>query len=477
MAAAARKGKRKGAKKKGLAMERRWVWEKASERQRKEIMDFAEVYKAFLDAARTERLAVTEIVRQAAAAGFVGADMAGKGGPGTRFYMVNRNKAVALVVVGKAPFEDGANVIASHLDAPRLDLKQRPLYEDGDTRLALLRTHYYGGIKKYQWVSRPLSIHGVVVKTDGTVVEVHVGDGEGDPVFTIPDLLPHLWAKTQAKRTIAEGIKGEELNVLIGGIPVKNDDKGKVKRAVLEWLNKRYSINEEDLISAELEIVPAGRAVDVGLDRAFVGAYGQDDRASAYPQLRATLPLKIPARTCISLFVDKEEIGSETNTAIQSRFVEAVYGAIASLEGKDSSRLVRRALENSRAISSDVNAGINPMFKDVHEPSNAARLGCGVVLTKFTGSGGKYRSNDAHAEFVALVRKVFNEKRVFWQVAELGKVDEGGGGTIACFLAQHNMDVIDAGPPLLAMHSPFEVSSKADIWATYKAYSAFLGSS
>ncbi|HID74060.1 MAG TPA: aminopeptidase [Thermoplasmata archaeon] len=466
----------KRSKRGDLELERRWIWEKATARDREAIMEFCEGYKTFLDEARTERLAVRSIVREAESRGFVPLEQVGKGGPGTRFYMVNRNKAIALVVVGSEPIVSGANVIASHLDAPRLDLKQRPLYEDGDTRLALFKTHYYGGIKKYQWVSRPLSIHGVVVKQDGTVIDVHIGDGEGDPVFAIPDLLPHLWGKSQAKRSIPEGIKGEELNVLVGGIPLKRVEKEKVRKAILRLLNERYGISEEDLISAELEVVPAGRAADVGLDRSFVGAYGQDDRASVYPQMMATFEMKRPKRTCISLFVDKEEIGSETNTAIQSRFLESVFGAIADLEGSDTSRTVRTAMERTRAISSDVNAGINPMFKDVHEPTNAARLGCGIVLTKFTGAGGKYRSNDAHAEFVALVRRVFNEGKVPWQPAELGKVDEGGGGTIAAFLAQHNMDVIDAGPPLLAMHSPFEISSKADIHATYRAYTAFFGS-
>jgi len=272
-----------------------------------------------------------------------------------------------------------------------------------------------------------------------------------------------------------EGIKGEDLNILVGGLPLKKEKKDKVKMAILSLLHKKYGIMEEDLISAELEIVPAGKAMDVGFDRAFIGAYGQDDRACAYPQLVATLGIKKPTRTCISLFVDKEEIGSDTNTGIKSRFIESVFGAIAELTAEDTNRIVRNALENTRAISSDVNAGINPMFKDVHEPMNAAHIGCGIVLTKFTGSGGKYRSNDAHAEFVALMRKTFNQKKVYWQAAELGKVDEGGGGTIAMFLAMHNMDVIDAGVPLLAMHSPFEVSSKADIWAAFKAYGAFFG--
>jgi len=462
-------------KKTKLDMETKWIWEKVTTKQRQEIMDLSEGYKSFLDRAKTERLAVEAIIEMVEAKGFVPLEKVESPEQGTRFYMVNRGKCIALVILGKGSIENGANIIASHLDAPRLDLKGKPLYEDGETQLALLKTHYYGGIKKYHWVSRPLAIHGIVVKENGTAVEVHVGDDEGDPVFTIPDLLPHLWGKSQAKKRMPEGIKGEDLNILVGGLPLKKEKKDKVKMAILSLLHKKYGIMEEDLISAELEIVPAGKAMDVGFDRAFIGAYGQDDRACAYPQLVATLGIKKPTRTCISLFVDKEEIGSDTNTGIKSRFIESVFGAIAELTAEDTNRIVRNALENTRAISSDVNAGINPMFKDVHEPMNAAHIGCGIVLTKFTGSGGKYRSNDAHAEFVALMRKTFNQKKVYWQAAELGKVDEGGGGTIAMFLAMHNMDVIDAGVPLLAMHSPFEVSSKADIWAAFKAYGAFFG--
>jgi aspartyl aminopeptidase len=391
-------------------------------------------------------------------------------------YTINRNKSIAVAVLGKRPIEDGLNIIASHIDVPRLDLKQNPLYEDDDTKLALFKTHYYGGIKKYQWVNIPLALHGKVVKGDGSEVDINIGESPDDPVFTITDLLPHLARKKQAKRALAEGIKGEELNILVGSRPVSDKHaKKKVKLWILDYLNKNYGMVEEDFVSAELEIVPAGRARDIGFDRSLVGAYGHDDRICAYTSLRALTDIKTPSRTGLALMFDKEEIGSEGSTGVKSRFLVNTIGDLIGLRNPGyPESMLRKALENSRALSSDVNAGINPNYKGVHETRNAARLGHGVVITKFTGSGGKYASNDASAEFMGAIRRLLNENKIIWQTAELGKVDEGGGGTVARFLAEHNMDVIDCGPPILSMHSPFEISSKIDIYSTYEAYRAFF---
>ena len=401
-----------------------------------------------------------------------------KAEPGTKFYVVNRDKNVALVVVGKMELtKSGMNIVASHIDSPRLDLKQNPLFEDKDTGLAMFKTHYYGGIKKYQWVSIPLSLHGTVATATGKKVKIVIGEDEEDPVFTIPDLLPHLWRKTQAERKITEGIRGEEMNLLVGSIPVTDEKvKERVKLTILEYLNKNYGMIEEDFVSAELEVVPSFRARDVGMDRSMIGAYGQDDSSSTYATLRAILETEKPQITSLALFFDKEEIGSDGNTGVKSRFVENVVARTLSIvKGNYSDIELRNVLENSRALSADVNAGVNPIFKDVHEIRNAAKIGYGVVITKFTGSGGKYMASDASAEFVGKIRQLFNKNNVYWQYGALGKVDEGGGGTVAKFLAQYNMDVLDCGPAVIAMHSTFEVTSKADIWASYRAYLTFYG--
>jgi len=368
------------------------------------------------------------------------------------------------------------NIVASHIDSPRLDLKQKPLFEDKETNFALFRTQYYGGIKKYQWVSIPLALHGTVIKKDGKKVNICIGENIEDPVFTIPDLLPHLWRKEQASRKLAEGIKGEELTVLIGSIPVSDEKvKQKVKLTILEKLNKDFGMIEEDFISAELQVVPAFKARDVGLDRSMIGAYGQDDSSSTYAELRAIMDIDVPDVTSIAVFFDKEEIGSDGNTGVKSRFVENVVARTLSLlDPKYRDIDLREVLERSHALSADVNAGINPIFKNVHEPTNSAKLGYGIVVTKYTGSGGKYSGSDANAEFVGKVRKLFNDNGVFWQYGAFGKVDEGGGGTVAKFLAEYNMDVLDCGPAVVAMHSTFEVTSKADIWASFKAYYHFF---
>ena len=338
-----------------------------------------------------------------------------------------------------------------------------------------MKTHYYGGIKKYQWVNIPLALHGKVILANGKEVEIHIGESDKDPVFTICDLLPHLYRKKQADRKLSEGISGEELHVLLASMPYDDRKaKKKVKLWVLDHLNKEYGMVEEDFVSAEIEVVPAGPAREVGFDRSMIGAYGQDDRICAFTCIKAITEIGIPKRTAIALVIDKEEIGSDGPTSIKSRFLEEVFSFLLELKEPDyPDRKLRRALSATYAISSDVNGAVNPMYKDVHELQNAARLGLGICLTKYTGSGGKYSSNDASAEFMAVIRRTLNGAGIPWQTGELGKVDEGGGGTIAKFLAEHNMDVVDAGPALLSMHSPMEISSKADIWSTYGAYKAF----
>ncbi|KKM12826.1 aminopeptidase 1 [Clostridiales bacterium PH28_bin88] len=450
------------------------AWERLRGEGHQVAMQFAEGYKEFLDAAKTEREAVTAVVAAAVEAGFRPLGELPPGGlaAGSKFYYVNRGKAVVLGVVGVEPLASGFKLVGAHLDVPRLDLKPNPLYESEG--LALLKTHYYGGIKKYQWTSIPLALHGVVIKGDGERLELTIGEAEDDPVFTISDLLPHL-AKDQMQKKLGEAIAGEELNLLAGSIPYDDEEvKEKVKLRVLEYLHQRYGLVEEDFTSAELEVVPAGRSRDIGFDRGLVGGYGQDDRVCSYTALRAILDLQQARHTALILLADKEEIGSTGNTGMQSRFLEYVVLELAGLAGPGGSVDPGRVLFNSRALSADVNAAMDPNHDGVMEKHNAARLGGGVVLTKYTGSGGKYHSNDANAEFVAEVRRLFNTTGIAWQVGELGKVDQGGGGTIAQYLANLGMDVVDCGPALLSMHAPFEVASKVDIYTTYQAYRAFL---
>jgi len=454
-----------------LALKPRRVWEQATPAQRKEIFALCEEYKDFLDRAKTERMAVSHLRELAEAQGFK--PLEGKG-RGRKFYAVFQNKVIALAVLGKNPPSKGLRIIGAHLDAPRLDLKTKPLYENEE--LAFLKTHYYGGIKKYQWLSRPLALHGVVCLKDGRTVELHLGEDPDDPVFTVLDLLPHLSRKVQGEKKLREAVEAERMNLLIGGLPLDSDEgEDKVKLAVLKLLEERYGIDEADLISAELEVVPAGPARDVGLDRSLIGAYGQDDRSSSFAAAWAAFRVKNPQVTSLCLLVDKEEIGSEGSTGARSRFLELLVAGLMEKAGEKPSFLgVARALAASQALSADVTGGFDPDYPEVHERRNAAFLGHGVCLHKYTGGGGKYSASDANAEYMAWVRRVWDDAGVVWQSAGLGKIDEGGGGTIAKFLAVHGMEIVDCGPPLLAMHAPFEIAHKADIYSTCRAYLAFF---
>lgn len=454
-----------------LSILSRPVWDLMNDAGKKAAFDFARKYLAFLDAAKTEREAVEAIVNNASNKRYVPID---SGEKGAGVYRINKGKSVALAIIGQRPLTEGLRIVASHIDAPRLDLKQKPIYEDGD--LVFLKTHYYGGIKKYQWVTRPLSIHGIIVKTDGTKIKVNIGEEKDDPVFTITDLLPHLARQTQYKKKLPEIIVGEKLNLLAGSLPFPGKEiKERFKLQVLSYLKEKLDIVEEDLISAELEVVPAGQAREIGLDRSMVGAYGQDDRSSAYASLSAMLSLEKPTHTCLSLFLDKEEIGSDGNTGAKSMFLESFVFDLARLTKIPiQANTIQDCLMQSKAISADVTAAMDPDFLEVHEKRNDAKLGYGVCLTKYTGSGGKYGASDANAEYLSWIRQILQANKVVWQAAELGKVDEGGGGTIAKFLAIYGMEIVDMGTPLLSMHSPFEVAHKGDLYMTYKALKAFL---
>ena len=443
---------------------------------REEVLKFSEEYKRFLNLGKTEREFIKEGVKFVEKYGFVNVEAKNRLSVGDKIYYRNRGKNLVLVVIGKEDIEKGINYVVSHVDSPRLDLKGNPLYEEFE--LAYMKTHYYGGIKKYQWTSIPLALHGVVVLESGKTIEISIGENEDDPVFTVPDILPHLAAKIQGERKSGEVIKGEELQIIVGSIPsvVENKEvKSKVKYAVLEILNRDFGIVEEDFISAELELVPAGTARDIGFDKSMVGAYGQDDRICGYTSMRAIIDMKeIPNKTAICFLADKEEIGSSGSTGLKSDYLAYVTGdIIEKLKGHFNEMMLRRVLWNSQALSSDVNAGVHPIFKGVHDIQNAAKIGYGVVVTKYTGARGKSGTNDADAEYVGRIRQILNEEDICWQIGELGKVDEGGGGTVAMYLAHLGIRTIDIGPALLAMHSPFEVSSKLDIYETYRAYRAF----
>jgi aspartyl aminopeptidase len=452
-----------------LMVEHKLVWDQVDASEREAILAYAERYKKFLDTAKTEREAVVEIEAQARTAGFVNL-AAGESGPRCSYNY--KGKVIALIVQGRRPLKDGIRIVAAHIDSPRLDLKQYPLYEDTD--MVFLKTHYYGGIKKYQWLARPLAIHGVVLKADGSRVEFNVGEDDHDPVFTVLDLLPHLAKKAQMEKKVTDAFEGEKLNVLVGSLPLGNKDtKERFKLFLLKYLEDTYGIAEEDLVSAELEVVPAGPARDVGWDRSLVAGYGQDDRSCAYPALESILQVEEPEHTCMALFYDKEEVGSDGNTSAKSCLLEEIVEQLLERAG-ESLHLRRRVLMNSRALSGDVNGALDPDYPEVHEKRNAAKLGYGVCLTKFTGHGGKYMANDAHAEYLAWLRRIFNDAGVIWQAAHLGKVDEGGGGTIAKYLAVHGIEIIDSGPAVLSMHSPFEVASKADLYMTLKAFRTFF---
>lgn len=460
-------------------MERRNAWLSYDEKEEKELELVAKSYRSFLDAGKTERECVSELIRQAEAAGYVSLEEKIASGEqikaGDKIYAEGMKKILAFFHVGQEPLEKGMNILGAHIDSPRIDIKQNPLYEDTD--LAYLDTHYYGGVKKYQWVALPLAIHGVIVKKDGTVVEVNVGEDEEDPVVYITDLLIHLAGKQMQKKA-AEVIEGENLDILIGSRPLSDlpDDKKKeaVKENILKLLKEKYDVEEEDFLSAELEIVPAGKARDCGLDRSMVAGYGQDDRVCAYTSFLAMLEMENPKRTSCCLLTDKEEIGSVGATGMQSRFFENSVAELLEGMGCYSEMTLRRTLKNSFMLSSDVSAGYDPAYGEAFEKKNAAYLGRGIVLNKFTGSRGKSGSNDANAEYVAKVRKIFDDHEIAFQTAELGKVDVGGGGTIAFICALYGMNVIDSGVSVLSMHAPWEVTSKADIYEAKKAYKAFL---
>ena len=441
---------------------------KEAPEQKEEAARFCEGYKEFLDKGKTERECVTQAVAMLEAAGYTPFDSQCTYKAGDKVYLVNRKKSILVTTFGTEPLEKGIRINGAHIDSPRLDLKPNPVYEKSD--LAYFKTHYYGGIRKYQWATIPLAIHGVVVKKDGEIVSITIGEEAGDPVFCISDLLPHLAAE-QNKRSLAEGIKGEELNVIIGSVPYVDEEEIKepVKLLALQILNEKYGITEKDFLRAEIELVPAQKAVDIGLDRSLIGAYGQDDRVCAYTALMAEIGTKNPVYTTVTILTDKEEIGSEGNTGLNSDYVLHYIEDLADMAGA----AVRKVLKNSICLSSDVNAAYDPTFAQVFEERNASYLNKGCVLTKYTGARGKSGSNDASAETMAKVIAMMEEEGVYWQIGELGAVDIGGGGTIAKFVAHMDVDVVDLGVPVLSMHAPFEITSKLDVYNTYKAFKAF----
>ncbi len=429
---------------------------------------FCEPYKTFLDQAKTEREAVQTAVGLAEQAGFTRFDPDKKYSAGDRIYTVNRNKNILLAVIGTDGCKNGVRLAIAHIDSPRLDLKPNPLYEAND--LALFKTHYYGGIKKYQWTAIPLALHGTVALKNGETISVCLGEKAGDPCFCVTDLLPHL-AQEQMTKTMAKSFTGEDLNVLVGSRPFKDDKEAElVKLNIMRLLNENYGITEADFLSAELELVPAFSARDVGFDRSMIGGYGHDDRVCAYPALMAALHCKAPKNTVVTVLVDKEETGSDGNTGMQSDFMKYFIFDLAKSEGQEGYRV----LSKSRCLSADVNAAFDPTYASVFEANNASYINKGVVITKYTGHGGKYGTSDASAEFMAQIRQMLDKEKILWQTGELGKVDLGGGGTIAKYVANLNVDVVDLGVPVLSMHAPFEVVSKTDVYMAYKAFSVFF---
>ena len=440
---------------------------KEAPQQVDEATAFCEGYKAFLNEGKTERECVEAAVKRLEAAGYTAIDFAKEYQPGDKVYFINRKKAVIMTTFGQRPVKEGVRINGAHIDSPRLDLKPNPVYEKSD--MAYFKTHYYGGIRKYQWGTTPLAMHGLVIKKNGETVKISIGEQEGDPVFCVSDLLPHLAAK-QNERKLSEGLKGEELNVIIGSVPFVDDSvKEPVKLMALKLLNEKYGITEADFYRAEIEMVPAHKAVDVGLDRSMIGAYGQDDRICAYTAMMAEMQAKTPEYTTVTALVDKEEIGSEGNTGMNSDFLKHYLERLAQMQGADAKDLCEHAL----CLSSDVNAAYDPTFADVFEANNSCYINKGCVLTKYTGARGKSASNDASAETMAKVIGIMAAEGVNWQAGELGAVDQGGGGTIAKYVAHLNIDVVDLGVPILSMHAPFELSSKLDVYNTYKAFCAF----
>lgn len=447
------------------------LWTLYTDTQLEELEVLNKKYKAFLDAGKTERECVAEIVRQAEAAGYQNLYDVDSLKTGDKVYATWMEKSIALFNVGSDPLEQGMNILGAHIDSPRLDLKQNPLYEESG--LAYFDTHYYGGIKKYQWVTIPLAIHGVIVRKDGTKEVVSIGEKETDPVFAVTDLLIHLSSKQMEKKA-STVVEGENLDILIGSKPLKGEEKDAVAAQILKLLNETYHIEKEDLMSAELEVVPAGKARDCGLDQSMIMAYGQDDRICAYTSLAAMLDVECVKRTSCCILVDKEEIGSVGATGMHSRFFENAVAELFEKLGDFSELKLRRALAHSTMISSDVSAAYDPIYTEVYDKKSSCFFGNGPVFCKHTGSRGKSGSNDANAEYIAKLRKVCDENQVQFQMAELGKIDAGGGGTIAYILAQYGMEVIDGGIAILCMHAPWEISSKADIYEAYRGYCAFL---
>ncbi len=459
-------------------MKKENAWKKYTENDVEKLNVLCDDYKKFLDVAKTEREATTEIIKRAEKKGYQDLETYIKENkkilPGDKIYVNNKGKAVALFHIGTTPITEGINILGAHIDSPRIDLKANAIYENGG--FAYFDTHYYGGIKKYQWVTLPLALHGVVVKKDGTKIPIAIGEQDGDPVVGITDLLPHL-ATEQMKKDGSKLIEGEDLDIIIGNKPLKNDskeDKEEVKNNVLAILKEKYNIEEEDFLSAEIEAVPAGCARDFGLDKSMVMAYGQDDRVCAYTSLEAFLEIEDTKKTLSCILVDKEEIGSVGATGMESHFFDNAIAEICALMGQDSHLAVRRVLNHSKMLSSDVNAAYDPLYASAMDKRNASEFGQGIVFCKYTGSRGKSGSNDANAEYIAELRKIMDDANVSFQLSELGKVDLGGGGTIAYILANYNVEVIDCGVGVLSMHAPWEVTSKADIYEAYRGYIAFL---
>ena len=464
-----------------LAFELKNCWEKADDEQTRRIFEFSREYAAMLDAGKTEREFCAECQKRLDADGYRDIEELlsanEKLAPGMKVYQNIHGKSLLFAVIGSRPVRGGVNIVGAHIDSPRIDLKTNPVYED--TEFAMLDTQYYGGIKKYQWIAIPLALHGVIIKEDGGRVEIKVGEEDGDPVFTITDLLPHL-ARLQMDKKAAEFISGEEMNVLAGSMPFKDEKaKDKVKLNLLRILNEKYGISEVDFAGAEIEVVPAGRARDVGFDRSMIGAYGHDDRGCAYAAFRAVMEIGIgspPEKTCICVLTDKEEIGSTGNTGANSTLFENFIAYLCCLDDPErySDIALRQCLAKSQMLSADVNSAVDPNYDGVHEKKNASYLGKGIVLTKYTGSRGKGGASEANAEFYTKVRRILDENDVQWQYGDMGKVDQGGGGTIALYVANLGVNVLDCGIPVLSMHAPFEVISKIDLYMTYRGYSAFL---
>ena len=451
------------------------AWKKYDEAGLKEVFEYCEGYKKYISDCKTERECVSESIRIAETYGYRNLEDVIKNKEtlksGDKVYANNMGKGIALFLIGEEPMAAGCNILGAHVDSPRLDIKQNPLYEDKE--FAMLDTHYYGGIKKYQWVTLPLALHGVVVKKDGTVIELNIGEDDSDPIVGISDLLVHLSADQMSKKA-SNVIEGEDLNVTIGSMPLDGEEKDAVKANILKLLKEKYDFEEDDFVSAEIEVVPAGKARDYGLDRSMVAGYGHDDRICAYTSMMAQLETESVKRTAVTLLVDKEEVGSICATGQHSRFFENTVAEVMDRLGEYSELNVRRALKNSKMLSSDVSAAFDPNYAAVNEEKNSAFMGHGLVFNKYTGSRGKGGCNDANAEYMAELRNIMDSENVTFQTAELGKVDQGGGGTIAYILAQYNMEVIDSGIALHNMHAPWEIASKIDIWEATKGYKAFL---